>query len=364
MEISSWENLPVMTDTNKAQQHKVDNVPQSKHSQGCKRKVRFSGIPKVPTKESEDYSLCCSGLLDQELQQLLQQYEVKCQYHDQSFRSDFLQQDANYQYMIQRRLQGIKTLKSIYQEQQWGLYDELLVIGDQFSREGKQVFKKRKLSDESKEQSSSQVVVKQARELWLQSKRLCQDSVPNQNVVEQIQEGVPGFDDMERLILNIGTLDRSDELIEGVEEVLSGFRDKIVEIRNLERQVAAYWCRQFQKEDAFAALYTKTAIHYLRMPYVVIGRCTSGEDEIDIDLYDGKISRRQAEIEVVQTGKFRLRNLGRREMIVDNVLVQQGRDVMLSHLSLIEVGGIELMFIPNHIALDKVKKRNEAEQKS
>ena len=82
----------------------------------------------------------------------------------------------------------------------------------------------------------------------------------------------------------------------------------------------------------------------------VIGRST--EDlKVDVDLGSegnaSKISRQQAFLKLRWNGEFALRNVGRRPIWCNNSPLTTGQRCILAPHTLIEVGGMRLLFLPN-----------------
>ena len=82
----------------------------------------------------------------------------------------------------------------------------------------------------------------------------------------------------------------------------------------------------------------------------VIGRSTE-ELKVDVDLCEAgnasKISRQQAFLKLRWNGEFALRNVGRRPIWCNNVPLSTGQRCILAPHTLIEVGGMRLLFMPN-----------------
>ena len=82
----------------------------------------------------------------------------------------------------------------------------------------------------------------------------------------------------------------------------------------------------------------------------VLGRSTE-DQKVDVDLSEegnaSKVSRQQAFIKLRWNGEFCLRNVGRRPVWINNVAVESGRRCALAPHSLVEVGGMRLLFVPN-----------------
>jgi len=93
----------------------------------------------------------------------------------------------------------------------------------------------------------------------------------------------------------------------------------------------------------------------------------AGQGIVDVDLGDlgvdieGKelsISRQQAQLFLDAEGDFKLRCLGRREMVVNGETLHKGEVATLPHLSLIRVGHVAVLFIVNKMALERLQKKS------
>jgi hypothetical protein len=77
--------------------------------------------------------------------------------------------------------------------------------------------------------------------------------------------------------------------------------------------------------------------------------------DINTSLEQGsaKVSRLQCLLEMDLSYGFLLRNIGRQTVYVNNIEVSTGNKVKLPHMSLIEVGGVQLFFLVNALALQR-----------
>ena len=66
-----------------------------------------------------------------------------------------------------------------------------------------------------------------------------------------------------------------------------------------------------------------------------------------------KVSRLQCLLEMDLTYGYLLRNIGRQTVTVNNVEVPNGHKIKLPHLSLIEVGAAQLLFVINVGAMQR-----------
>jgi hypothetical protein len=82
--------------------------------------------------------------------------------------------------------------------------------------------------------------------------------------------------------------------------------------------------------------------------------CTQVDVDLSLEGNAGKLSRMQCLLELDTECGFLLRNLGRQVVLVNNVEVSQGQKTRLPQLSLIEIGGIRLMFAFSVPALQRM----------
>ncbi len=138
---------------------------------------------------------------------------------------------------------------------------------------------------------------------------------------------------------------------EGREKALRG-RDsgELRKIEALERSAQAASARLATAKGALAELVGTHTTFAIDKNEVVIGRST--EDlKVDVDLsLEGnatKISRQQAFLKLRWNGEFALRNVGRRPIWCNNAPITTGQRCVLAPHTLIEVGGMRLLFVPN-----------------
>ncbi|GIL90799.1 hypothetical protein Vretimale_16818 [Volvox reticuliferus] len=72
------------------------------------------------------------------------------------------------------------------------------------------------------------------------------------------------------------------------------------------------------------------------------------------------VSRRQAMIRLGADGQFRLINMGRQAVRVNDILVPQNHTINVPHLSLIEIASVRLLFMANLAAVARVMRRSAA----
>ncbi|XP_010546457.1 PREDICTED: microspherule protein 1-like [Tarenaya hassleriana] len=121
-------------------------------------------------------------------------------------------------------------------------------------------------------------------------------------------------------------------------------------IIRLEQAAYSYMQRDIASHGAFAILYGRRSKHYIKKPEILLGRST--EDLIvDIDLGrekgGSKISRRQAIVRLEDDGSFRMKNLGKYPISVNEKEVDPGQSLVLKPDCLIEIRGMIFIFETN-----------------
>ena len=72
-----------------------------------------------------------------------------------------------------------------------------------------------------------------------------------------------------------------------------------------------------------------------------------------------KVSRQQAHLSLCPDGSFLFTNLGRRTVFVNGMQLVQHHSIPLHHLSLIDLAGIHLLFVVNHLAVHRLVVRSQ-----
>ena len=84
--------------------------------------------------------------------------------------------------------------------------------------------------------------------------------------------------------------------------------------------------------------------------------------QVDVDLAAeadaSKVSRQQAQLSLHADGVFRLCNVGRRTVFVNGKPLGRFDSTRLEHLSLIDVGNIQLLFMLNQLAVGRLVTRS------
>jgi len=121
-------------------------------------------------------------------------------------------------------------------------------------------------------------------------------------------------------------------------------------IEKLERSAQAAAARLATAKGALAELVGMNTTFVIEDRECVIGRST--EDlKVDVDLsLEGramKISRQQAFLKLRWNGEFALRNVGHRPIWCNNTPLNTGQRCILRPHTLLEIGGLRLLFVPN-----------------
>jgi len=121
-------------------------------------------------------------------------------------------------------------------------------------------------------------------------------------------------------------------------------------IRKLESSAQAATARAATAKNSLGVLQGHRATYQITRRETVLGRSTE-DQKVDVDLAEegnaSKVSRQHAFVKLRWNGEFVLRNVGKRHVWINNVAVESGRRASLAPHSLIEVGGLRLMFLPN-----------------
>mmetsp|Transcript_8695 Transcript_8695/g.18018 ORF Transcript_8695/g.18018 Transcript_8695/m.18018 type:complete len:356 (-) Transcript_8695:160-1227(-) len=123
-------------------------------------------------------------------------------------------------------------------------------------------------------------------------------------------------------------------------------RKDVLAISELERTSMAATSRMLSKAGTLAVLRGTRTYFEIKKPEVIVGRSTE-QQLVDIDLAkEGsatKVSRQQARIKLSH-GVFKLINVGRRPIFVNNSMVESGYQRQLEKNALVEVGGLRFLF--------------------
>ncbi|MCO5568741.1 hypothetical protein L7F22_022441 [Adiantum nelumboides] len=163
-------------------------------------------------------------------------------------------------------------------------------------------------------------------------------------------EELPSFSDVEAMILDMDLDSAFDEDALARAESRQLYRRQRKTLIRLEQGARASLERTLTHHGAIAVLYGHHLRYYIKRSEVLLGRVTL-DNTVDIDLGKegraNKVSRRQATIRLMEDGLFYLKNLGRRDLSVNNIPIPNGQHAMLGSGCLIEVGGMRFIFETN-----------------
>lgn len=158
---------------------------------------------------------------------------------------------------------------------------------------------------------------------------------------------LPSFSDVEAMILDMDLDSAFDEDALARAESRRLYRRQRKTLLRLEQGARASLERTLTHRGAIAVLYGHHLRYYIKTNEVLLGRVTL-DNAVDIDLGKegraNKVSRRQATIRLKEDGVFYLKNLGRRDLSVNNIPIPSGQHAMLGPNCLIEVGGMRFIF--------------------
>lgn len=172
----------------------------------------------------------------------------------------------------------------------------------------------------------------------------------------------------------------------------SALRSGLPSHARLESLAAASTARELDERGALAALCARECRFLIRSPAVALGRAPAasasaaagGDDDklpppvpggaspslrllraLDADLSQAgsdsrKVSRQQARIELGADGRWSLTATGRRALSVDGAKLAKGERCELKNLSLVEAGGIRMMFLVNSKGVRRALARSAA----
>uniref|UniRef100_A0A7R9VM46 FHA domain-containing protein n=1 Tax=Chlamydomonas euryale TaxID=1486919 RepID=A0A7R9VM46_9CHLO len=133
----------------------------------------------------------------------------------------------------------------------------------------------------------------------------------------------------------------------------------------LEAAAGAATVRQLDADGALCCLSGRSGQWHVHRATVLLGRSSATKGSVDVDLSLGssgapaaKVCRRQAMLSLLPDGTFAVENLGRRPLHVDGEPLARFRSAPLAHLSLLEAGGVQLLFLVNTDAVARALRRS------
>lgn len=260
-----------------------------------------------------------------------------------------ISEDRTARQIIERRLQRTEQLIGIYQKQIWESARELRV-------------KRQKFTDDCVWKDGARPSISKLADI-----SQCFDA--HEGNFQMLYEGCaasckpPHFEKIEDLCL---ALHQYSKLKVDESESLKSkmmFVERLGLVSRLEESALASTCHDLDHHAAIGALHSRHSRFLLRKSAVVLGRSTELRGSVDIDL-SGEVggqtvSRRQAQLYLDCTGQFLLRSTGRRSMSVNGEIIMQGQSTCLPHLSLLKIGGVQLMFLINRAAVERTLRRSK-----
>ncbi|KAK3270140.1 hypothetical protein CYMTET_21448 [Cymbomonas tetramitiformis] len=135
-------------------------------------------------------------------------------------------------------------------------------------------------------------------------------------------------------------------------------------VSRLERTAVDSTARKLTKSGALAAMAGLNTTFLIKKPEVTVGRSTDGL-QVDIDLSEegnaSKVSRKQALIRL-DDGVFEIVNVGRRNILVNNCILETDKRRRLENHALIEVCSLRLLFQVNEALAGKPSEKTLAPQ--
>ena len=162
---------------------------------------------------------------------------------------------------------------------------------------------------------------------------------------------LPGFAEAEQCVLELPARLTTEQVDpDARKRSREALATSLAKIRRLEASAQAATARVLTAKNALGVLQGTRAEFLITKRETVLGRSTE-DQKVDIDLAAegnaSKVSRQQAFLKLRWNGEFCLRNVGRRPVWINNVAVESGRRCQLAPHSLIEVGNMRLLFLPN-----------------
>ncbi|KAH7315032.1 hypothetical protein KP509_21G031100 [Ceratopteris richardii] len=175
------------------------------------------------------------------------------------------------------------------------------------------------------------------------------NTIASQDLDEGLEsdDELPSFSDVEGMILDMDLDSAFDEDALARAESRRLYQRQRKTLLRLEQGARAALERTLTHRGAIAVLYGHHLRYYIRRNEVLLGRATL-DNAVDIDLGKegraNKVSRRQATIRLMEDGVFYLKNLGSRDLSVNNIIIPSGQHATIGSNCLIEVGGMRFIF--------------------
>ncbi|XP_057469468.1 LOW QUALITY PROTEIN: uncharacterized protein LOC130758542 [Actinidia eriantha] len=181
-----------------------------------------------------------------------------------------------------------------------------------------------------------------------------------EEVPSAIDDDVPHFSDVEAMILDMD-LSPDDQDFNAIREVSRyQHEDSKRAIIRLEQAANSYMQRAMASQGALAVLYGRRTKFYIKKTMVELGREAEGS-KVDIDLARegraNKISRKQARIQMDQSGSFYLTNVGKCSILINNKEIAPNQSARLTSSCLIEIRGMAFVFEANQTCVKRYANR-------
>ncbi|XP_057490115.1 uncharacterized protein LOC130776085 isoform X1 [Actinidia eriantha] len=181
-------------------------------------------------------------------------------------------------------------------------------------------------------------------------------SPADQEVPSDIDDDVPHFSDVEAMILDMDLSPDDQDIYARREVSRYQHEDSKRTIIRLEQAANSYMQRAIASQGALAVLYGRRTKFYIKKTMVELGRTAEGST-VDIDLARegcaNKISRKQARIQMDQSGSFYLTNIGKCSIFVNNKEIAPNQSVRLASSCLIEIRGMAFVFETNETCVKR-----------
>nr|XP_011462484.1 PREDICTED: uncharacterized protein LOC101308412 isoform X1 [Fragaria vesca subsp. vesca] len=161
---------------------------------------------------------------------------------------------------------------------------------------------------------------------------------------------IPYYSDIETMILEMDLCPADEESDISRRVLKYQHEDAKRNIIRLEQCAQSSMRRALTSKGTLAVLYDHHVKHYIKKTEVIIGRTTE-DNQVDIDLGDNKVSRRQALIKMDADGSFSLKNLGKSSIFLNGREIATGKILNFASSNLIEIREMAFVFEINHISV-------------
>jgi hypothetical protein len=265
--------------------------------------------------------------------------------------------EVSCQQLIERRLESIEQLTALYKQEFWSAVEELALKRVEFGEQ--HVWKDGAAPAASTFDRLRNFVSKLESPSDLKAILEAHFESLNNNT----NNAVPLYETIEDMVLSLHQISSTElPCTQALVMKRNTFLQHLDMIGRLEQSALATVCREMDEHGALASLAGRCNRFLIKKTALLLGRETEGRGKVDIDLSgEGAgqtVSRRQAQLVLNSEGEWVLRSVGRRSMSVNGTTLLQGQSMVLPHLSLIRVGGVQLLFMVNKAAVDRVLGRS------